>query len=340
MWFVDHFMGFIPEAIWTPDVTPLAERFSSPHVFLEPYAMMAASATLTEHIKIGTSVTDAIRRHPVLIAQSFMTLHHLSGGRIILGIGSGERENTEPYDIPYSQRFSRTHECLEIIRLMWESKGPVNFNGRFWKLRNAVLALKPAKGENPPPIWIAAHGPRMLKTAAEFGDGWLPIALSPREYATGYSAIQKERHRLSRDHLAFIGGLWAWVILDPEHEECHRIMNSPLGRFYALMLPPERWQRLHFTHPLGGMNILTDFVPTRYGREEILRAIEQVPPEITHEFYVHGNTDDILKTMLEYKRAGLKHIILGNMTSTFDPEKTRSSYGLMKDILDFVKGSR
>lgn len=340
MWFVDHFMGFIPDSVWTPDITSLAERLESPHIFLETYTMMAAAAATTQRIKIGSSVTDALRRHPVSIAQSFLTLDHISQGRTILGIGTGERENTEPYGISYSKRISKTRECLEIIRLMWKSNKPLNFDGKYWKLRDAILALKPVNEGYPPPIWVAAHGPRMYKIAAEFGDGWLPIALSPKKYSEGYSFIQKERKEFNRDHLPFTGSLWAWMVLDSDHEECHRIMNSHLGRFYALMLPPSTWKELGFDHPFGDMNILTDFVPTRYNREQIIDAMSKVPEEVTHEFYIHGTFDDILKMLQKYCQGGLEHIIMGNMTSTIDPTKTKSSYGIMKEILDYVKSLR
>jgi phthiodiolone/phenolphthiodiolone dimycocerosates ketoreductase len=340
MWFVDHLMGFIPQSVWTPDITPLAERISSPHVFLDPYITMAAAATLTERISIGSSVTDLVRRHPVTIAQSFLTLDHISNGRVILGVGSGERENIEPYGFSFSKRFAKFRESLEIIQLMWKSTEPVNFDGKFWKLRDAILDLKPVDEKKPPPIWIAAHGPKMLKITAEFGDGWLPIAISPKLYGEGYSQIEKERKRLNRDHIPFTGGIWSWVILDSDHEECHRIMNSPLGRFYALMLPPERWEEMGLKHPLGNTNLLTDFIPTQYDRETILNAMDEVPEEVTHEFYVHGNVDEVLKKIEEYHQQGLKHIILGNMTGTFDYTKNRSSYGLMKEILDYVKSLR
>ena len=74
MWFVDYFMGFVPESIWTTDIVPLATYYPNLHVFLETYILMAVAASSTERIPIGSSVTNAICRHSALIDQSFLTL--------------------------------------------------------------------------------------------------------------------------------------------------------------------------------------------------------------------------------------------------------------------------
>ena len=65
------------------------------------------------------------------IAQSFVTLDHISRGHAVLGIGNGERENCEPYGLPWDHQVSRLDEALRIIRALWESRGqPVTFEGK------------------------------------------------------------------------------------------------------------------------------------------------------------------------------------------------------------------
>ena len=85
-------------------------------------------------------MTEPFRRHPATLAQAFVTLDHLSKGRAILGVGSGERENTEPYGMPFVNRVSRLEEALTIVRLLWGSGGePVVFDGKVWTLRDALF---------------------------------------------------------------------------------------------------------------------------------------------------------------------------------------------------------
>ncbi|MBE0527457.1 MAG: LLM class flavin-dependent oxidoreductase, partial [Candidatus Thorarchaeota archaeon] len=169
MAFPDHLAGFIPQSIWTPEVTQLAYLQQSPHTYYEMASIMGACAAVTENVQLISSVTEPLRRHPALIAQTFLTLDHISNGRVVLGIGAGEIENVEPYGLNYSGQVGKLREALKIIRHIWDSHEPFNFDGKFWKMKDAVMSLRPAVEGRPPPIWIAALGPKMLEITAEYG---------------------------------------------------------------------------------------------------------------------------------------------------------------------------
>ena len=198
MVFPDHFAGFVPESIWTPDITPLAYFQQSPHTYYEIGTIMAACAVLTERIQLISAVTEPIRRHPVLLAQTFLTLDHISRGRTVMGIGAGEIENIEPYGLNYSNQVGKLREALEIIRMIWSTQEPFSYDGKYWKLKDAVMSLRPAVEDSPPPIWIAALGPKMLKLTAEFGDGWIPTLLQVKDYGERLKTIQDYRKKLDK----------------------------------------------------------------------------------------------------------------------------------------------
>ncbi|MHA1479882.1 MAG: LLM class flavin-dependent oxidoreductase [Candidatus Thorarchaeota archaeon] len=338
MAFPDHFAGFIPESVWTPDVTPLAYFQQSPHTFFEMSSIMAACAVVTEQVKLISAVTEPLRRHPVLLAQTFLTLDHLSNGRAIMGIGAGEIENVEPYGLKYSGQVGKLREALEIIRLIWGTHEPFSYEGKFWKLKDAVLSLRPAVQDKPPQIWIAAHGPKMLKITAEFGDGWIPTLIPPQEYKRSLGTIMNHRKKLDKNG-PFTAALWNWCIMDEDISECERIMKSPLARGFALLYPATEWKRLGFEHPFGeDFYSLRDYIPMRYDRETTLNAMEQVPDEILRSFYMLGDAETIIKKLEKYVEGGLQHIILWNTTGMFDLEKTKSSYKIMKEVLNYVKG--
>src|SRR5262249_13011881 len=159
LWLPDHMVSFWPDSIWTPEFTDLATASPSPHRQLDALAVAGAAAALTRHVPIATSVVDTVRRHPAMLAQSALTLDHLSRGRFILGLGSGETENIVPYGFDFSQPVSRFEEALEVIQLLWRSDGPVDFTGRFFSLHHARLDTEPYQGRFPQ-IWIGASGPR------------------------------------------------------------------------------------------------------------------------------------------------------------------------------------
>ena len=91
-----------------------------------------------------------------------LTVDHLARGRSILGLGSGERMNVIPYGIEWRKPVGRLEEAIKVMRLLWEADGPVDFDGKFFQLDGAVLGLDPLRGQHARPIWLGAHGPRML----------------------------------------------------------------------------------------------------------------------------------------------------------------------------------
>ncbi len=107
VWFADHLMGWIPESIWTPDLIDIAKLQPSPHDFYDVFSVMSLAAWNTQKVQLGTSVTEAFRRHPAVLAQIFLTQDHISKGRTILGIGTGEGENVTPYGIKWDKPVTR-----------------------------------------------------------------------------------------------------------------------------------------------------------------------------------------------------------------------------------------
>ena len=118
LWWPDHLMGWHPDTMWNEEFTPLAKHQPSSHVHVDPFAMMAAIGAQTEGIRGGTCVTDLLRRHPASIAQTMLTLDHMTKGRAILGLGSGEQLNIEPYGIEWAKPVAKLAEGLEVIRLL------------------------------------------------------------------------------------------------------------------------------------------------------------------------------------------------------------------------------
>ena len=145
MWWGDHYMGWIPRSIWTPDISPVARPGSNPDVFFDPLQAMAVAGTATSELSLGVT-TESIRRHPVALAQQFLTLQHITGNRAILGLGGGEGENILPYGLEFEKPIGRLEEGLHLLRQLWETDEPVDFDGEHFQLKQAVHGLNPAEG--------------------------------------------------------------------------------------------------------------------------------------------------------------------------------------------------
>lgn len=331
LWYSDHFLHWFPPGVWTPDITPAAAVTPSPHTFLDPLPIIGAAGAVTERIRLGTGVTDAIRRHPAVLAQSFLTLDHLTKGRAILGIGVGEAENILPFGLPYDRRASRLIEALEIIQLLWSTTEPVDFSGDFWSLDQAILGSEPY-GDRPPEIWMAAHRPRVLETAARVADGWLPIILDADEYGRLLKQLRGHANAAGRDGDAITAGMYCWVVVDESREEAERMINHTLVRMIAFTAPMEEYEAARSESPIGEWG-LTHYVPTDLSRETALKAAAAVPEEVLRRYFFWGTPDDIVDRLRPFREAGLEHPYLVNITSVADPAKAASSMALRDDIL-------
>ena len=337
IWWPDHLMGWFPQSIWTPDVTPLANFQQNPDVYLDPVAAIAAVAVHTERVQLGTSVTEPVRRHPAVLANEWLSLSHLSKGRAILGIGCGEAENITPYGLDYSRAVSRFEESLAIIRLLWEHDDPVDFDGSFWTMRDAVIGMGAYDGRFPP-IWVGAHGPRMLDITGRYGDGWLPTHVpTPEDYAARLGRIEDAARAAGRDFAGFTPGLWDYTIVTESHEDGHRIADAALPKINLLVLPSQAYEERGYTHPLGDSFYgIRDFIPARYGKDEVLKALDQVPEEMVHDYTVHGTPDELVARVREYEAAGLQHVVMWNQTFLGDPTKVAESFHLLDAVLDVL----
>lgn len=325
LWVPDHFMSFTPEEVWRPEITSAARVVPSLDALLDPLQVLAVTATRIGRVDLGTSVTEAIRRHPMSLAQSFVTLDHLARGRAILGIGNGIRENTEPYGLPYAQNVARLEEAVTIIRLLWESGGrPVDFDGRFWRLRDAVFRLPLHRGRSPR-LFVAAHHPRMLRLAGRYGDGWLPgQKVSAEEYRRRLDVIHAARAEAGRRG-ELVATQTLLVALGPSRERVlAHAMRSPLCAAMALGAPGTAWRALGLEHPLGRDHVgFLDLVPTRVHQPEIDRALATMRPELLAGQLYLGSVDEVVAEVAPLVAAGCRHFIVANVGASFMGEGGR-----------------
>lgn len=181
-------LGF--SSAWISDHFFLStERYGGgprPHGALEPMTTLAALATRTERIRLGTLVLGPFR-HPAILAKSAAAVDLISGGRLDLGIGAGwYEEEFRAFGYRFGttgERFAVLEETLAVLRLLF-GEGPASHQGRFFRLDGAHN--NPAPAQRPgPPVWVGAKGgPRALRLAARLAEGWNTVwRWTPQDYA-------------------------------------------------------------------------------------------------------------------------------------------------------------
>ena len=312
----DHYLSFVPRSVWGPGLTPAAKMIPSPDAYFDPFVMMGMMAAKYRRVRIGTGVTEPFRRHPATLAQAFVTVDHLSGGRAVLGIGNGERENTEPYGIPFTKRVARLEEALAIIRRLWQSGGePVDFDGAFWPLRKALFATPLYRGKAPT-LWVAAHAPRMLGLAGRYADGWYPTQkMSAGEYRQKLDRILAAAAEAGRRVTHFEPALQIQLALGPERRSAMaRLLKIPAAGAMAMLLPGAVWSRHNLKHPLGeGFEGFADFVPQTVTSAQIEEAQRQVNAELLGDGVFAGSIDEVIAEIRPFVEAGLRHVVIWNI---------------------------
>lgn len=147
----------------------------------------------TTRLRLGTSIVQMSGRSPTSIAMHALTLDHLTGGRVILGMGvSGPQVVEGWYGQPFSKPLARTREVIDIIRQVLAREGPVTNAGPHYPLPytgpgsvGLGKALKPIVHplRSDIPIWLGAEGPKNVAQTAEIADGWIPIFYTPKSAA-------------------------------------------------------------------------------------------------------------------------------------------------------------
>ena len=138
----------------------------------EGWTLQAAMAEATNRVRIGCLVTGNTYRNPALLAKIAVTVDHLSGGRLEFGIGAAWAEiEHQMYGIDgLDHRVGRLSESLQIIKSLW-TEDRTNFEGRYYRMTDAIANPKPLQKPHPP-IWIGASGATTLRLVARHGDVW------------------------------------------------------------------------------------------------------------------------------------------------------------------------
>ncbi len=309
---IDHFQNLFPMVIWDKELTWLAGQRPTPHEFFDYQVLFGYFASRVGRMRLGVGVTEPIRRHPIQIAQSLMTLSHLTRRAPILGIGAGERMNIDPYGLDHSDPVTRLEEALQIIRSCLSTPGPITFTGKHYRFDRATMDLKSPRGKTPE-IWVAGHGPRMLELTGRYGDGWYPTAVvSPREYADKLAKVRDAAVEAGRSATSITPALHRFMVIAPSEPEARAMLQAKVIRALGLMAPADLWRQVGVAHPFGEhFNPLVDFIPDRYDRKTMDEAIAAVPAALVEEGpLLWGTTQQVVTKLRAFGDSGLRHVVL------------------------------
>ena len=183
---------------------------------LEPIALMAYLAGITQQARLLTSVMVVPYRQPVLTAKLFSTIDLLSRGRVVVGIGAGWlAEEFPPVGAPpFEARGRATDEYLEIYKELWTAEEP-RYDGEFTSFDDILFHPKPVQKPHPP-IWVGGESKPAKRRTVRHGDAWFPIGCNPRfpldtvgRFAASLGDLRAMAEKEGRDPASIDLGYWA-----------------------------------------------------------------------------------------------------------------------------------
>ncbi|MER7927780.1 LLM class F420-dependent oxidoreductase [Streptomyces sp. NPDC096057] len=178
-------------------------------IWYDPVATLSYLAGVTERVRLLSHVAVVGLRHPLVTAKQYATLDHLSGGRLILGVGAGHvREEFEALGVDFDRRGAVLDESIDALRA---ALGPDEFPTHHGKLYDFEgLGQRPRPAQEHVPLWVGGSSPAAVHRAALKADGWLPQG-DPRDRLPA----QIERIRRLREEASVQGPFVFGAITEP-----------------------------------------------------------------------------------------------------------------------------
>jgi F420-dependent oxidoreductase-like protein len=192
---------------------------------LDAWTTLGALAAVTSRIRLGTLVSPATFRHPSVLAKSAVTVDHVSGGRVELGVGAGWHEaEHRAYGFPFAGMRTRMDvmaEQLEIIARSWDGE-PFSFEGAHYRIEHLDALPKPLQQPRPPIIIGGRGGPRSLALAALWADEYNTFGASPAEVGELRDGFARAWESAGRDPGALRLSVMATVLVGADESELRR----------------------------------------------------------------------------------------------------------------------
>jgi probable F420-dependent oxidoreductase len=184
------------DSLWVADHAIYPETLGPQNIF-EPLTTLAALSTVTERVRLGTSILLPLR-HPLLLANALSTLDSASNGRLILGIGVGwYKPEFDASAVPFNRRGEVQEEEIQLLKLLW-GEPSVDFEGKHFLMKNVITGPKPVQKPYPK-IWLGGGTEKTFQRIVKQGDGWLAWCPSVETFSAGVRRVKSIAESAGKD---------------------------------------------------------------------------------------------------------------------------------------------
>jgi probable F420-dependent oxidoreductase len=272
-----------------------------PEIYSDPFMGMGFCAAVTSRVQIASGIKIAFASNPFEIAMTAMDLDRLSGGRVVLGLGTSIKNWVEGFHgrPDYGKPVAHLRESIQVIREVFAKShipgGLQTFEGEYHKhdWRTFLGAFAPPVRETIP-IWVAANRKGLTRLAGEVADGFIDHPIhGPRWTATyGKEALAEGLAKAGRDRKDIHWSCWLWVAVNNDRAEALNDARATVA-FYAMM------RQYHPMFETMGYGKEALACAEAYERGDIPAWVGAITDEMAEEFVILGPADECRKRVEE-----------------------------------------
>jgi probable F420-dependent oxidoreductase len=194
-------LGF--ESLWTPEqpTLPVETTHDIPREWgdiVDPFVMLARASATTSTLILGTAVVVVPEHSPILLAKRAATLDALSGGRFLFGIGVGSvEEEAAMFGVDFPRRWTQAAEAAAAMKALWTEE-QAEHHGVYYDFPPVYCYPKPARKPHPP-LLLGTRAKASFRRIVEWGDGWIPIRVTPDDVRRGRATLDRLCEETGRD---------------------------------------------------------------------------------------------------------------------------------------------
>jgi phthiodiolone/phenolphthiodiolone dimycocerosates ketoreductase len=338
----DQLVAWWPNALWRPDITPLASVMKNCDSLADSFTLATIAAAATRNLGIATT-TDSIRRGPAELMQTMLTLAHATEGKAIFQIGAGELKQARPFGWKRSEGLARMEDMFKLFRLLWEAEEPFDFEGNCWTYKKAWLGTtRPYK----PQVWAMGGGPKLFDLAIRYADGIQTIApfvfSTAEQWGKHVHWMKQELERHGRDPEEFGFGMWFMVMAHEDRELIERALTNPLNAWMAAVfgrLNQRDWaaEGIEPVFP-PDWHYSLKLLPHDWTSEQVEGVVAKVSRPMVEKSFVIGTPEEVAAHVRAYVDAGATHVMMLDWVGTTLPvDQAESVLGRTIEMCRLVK---
>ncbi len=219
-------LGF--DSLWVGDSILARPR-------LEPLTTLAAVASRTRDVKLGTAVLLPALRHPVILANELANLDLICSGRLILGLGiAGNHpvveEEFAACGVDFRHRIGIFEEGVALMKQLWTGM-EVTFHGRHFQIDGVRLGLRPTQ-DSGIPLWLAGGVDNALRRVLQLGDGWFPLPNSPETFGRNWRTLESLGREMGQDAGRLARAVYVSVNVNNDEARAEQEMRAFMEGYY------------------------------------------------------------------------------------------------------------